>query len=114
MKTKFKTVIKIVAALGIIALICILLLLFPKAAQKVSDWTGIAYSTLQNTLVTVAGIAIGGMLISFGVTALAAVPIVGIVLVAVGLIILGWSLYNSGWFSSNTVPINSSKLNKVA
>lgn len=117
MKTKMKTAFRIVAILAFIVLVCILILAIPGAIKKVSEWTGFASSKIANTLTTTVGVGVGGMLISFGVTALAAVPIVGAVLVIVGLAILVYALWNSGWFSgsSSSIPIDDkSTLQRVA
>lgn len=114
MKTKLKMWFRIIAIVVIVVLICILILAIPGAASKVASWTGTSVQKVKDTAVTIIGIGIGAMLISFGVTALA-VPWVGIALIVVGLAILGWSLWTSGWFGNRgSVPINSPMLNKVA
>ena len=115
MKAKFKKFFMIVGILAILIAICLIVLFVPNASTKVAEWTGTTTQRVRDTAVTIVGVAIGLLLISFGVSALA-VPVVGITLIAIGVSLGGWALYRSGWFgnSATTIPIDDkSKLQKV-
>lgn len=86
-----KFIYKAIAVLAFIVLICFLLMIPPVAAW-VSSTTGIAAQKIRGLAITVAGTAIGLLLVSFGVTALT-VPVVGIVLIGVGIALVAYSLW---------------------
>lgn len=88
---------KIAIALAIIMLLS-LLMSFKPVADVVSKATGVATDTIMNWARIILGTSIGLYLISAGVAALA-VPVVGVILIVVGLALLAWS-----WW-----PIFSSK-----
>jgi hypothetical protein len=104
MKKKSKLIYKIIAVLAFIVLVCFLLMI-PPVADTVAGWTGIASSKIRSAAMTIAGTAVGLLVMSFGVTALAAAPIVGIVLLAVGLALAVyslWPLFSTG----GSIPIS--------
>ena len=107
--------------LGIVAFVVILcmILSFDPVATQVSKVTGMASAKVKGWARTIAGAGVGIMLISFGVTALAAMPIVGIALIVIGLAILAysvWPLFSSGGVGAgaNSGTINSMGVNKAA
>ena len=89
MKKQFKI---FMGFLAIIAVICMILLI-PPVSNWVGAKVGIAGQKIRDIAATVAGAVVGVMLISFGVTALAAAPIVGAALIITGLAMLAYSLY---------------------
>lgn len=115
MKAKFKKFFMFVGILAILVIIALVMLFIPESATKVAEWTGSTTQKVKDTAVAVIGVAIGLLLISFGVAALA-VPFVGGSLIVIGLALGGWAVYNSGWFNgmSGRIPIDDkSKLQKV-
>jgi hypothetical protein len=82
---------KINIALAIIMFLA-LLLSFKPVADVLSNVTGWASNTIQTVARIVLGTAIGLYLISAGVAALA-VPVVGIILIVVGVALVAWSLW---------------------
>lgn len=91
MKPRFKLLYKIAAFLAFLVVLCMILTI-PAVAEKVSNVTGIAADKLKRVGQVIMGSALGLMLVSFGVTALAAVPIVGVLLIVIGLTIAWWAV----------------------
>lgn len=83
----------VLGILAFIVLICIVLM-FPAVSNPVGNAIGVAGSKIRSVAAGVAAAGIGLLLVSFGVTALAAVPVVGIVLIVIGLAALAWGVYS--------------------
>lgn len=83
--------------IGILLFLVILaiIMLFPGPSNAIGNAVGVAGSKIRSVAATVAYAGVGLLLVSFGVTALAAMPVVGIALVVVGLVMVGWALYNA-------------------
>jgi hypothetical protein len=78
----------------LIALVC----LFDTVADTVGGWFNTSGGAVKTTAKTVAGAGIGLMLLSFGVTALAASVFIGAGLIVIGLALLiyaVWPLFTS-------------------
>lgn len=84
--------------IGILVFIVVLvvLLMIPVGGKtlghKVADVIKVPIQKFQNFLVATGTLAMGLLFVSFGVTALAAAPIVGIALIAIGLIGVAWGI----------------------
>ena len=83
--------------LGILLFLVILsvIMLFPGPSNAIGNAVGVAGSKIRSVAATVAYAGVGLLLVSFGVTALAAMPVVGIALIVVGLAMTAWALYNA-------------------
>jgi hypothetical protein len=103
MKKKLKWVYWLIAILAFIILLCFALLI-PPISNKVGEMVGVAGSKIRSVVSTIASAAIGLLLCSFGVTALAAVPVVGVILLVVGLALLAWSVWP---LFSDSAPVNN-------
>lgn len=111
--------IKLLLGVVVFVVIVCMLLSFNPVATQVSKITGMASAKIKGWAQTIAGAGIGIMLISFGVTALAAMPIVGIALLIVGVAVLAysvWPLFASSGVGAGASGgvINSMGVNKAA
>ena len=102
MKSKLKMIYRIIAVLTFVIAVCLIFIFIPPVTAAVSRWTGIAADKITSTMSMVFSSAVGLLLISFGVTALAALPIVGAILIGIGVVILIWALWPL--FSSKPKP----------
>lgn len=91
MKGKFKGIYKIIAFLAFVVLICFIIMI-PPVGKWVEEKAGVAAGSIRGIAATVAGVSLGIMIALIGVAALS-VPIVGIVIIAIGLAILTYSLW---------------------
>lgn len=110
---KVKVIYKVIGFLAFIVLIA-LLLCIPQVSDQVAKATGWASSKIRSVAATVVGAAVGLMFISFGITALAALPVVGIALIVIGIALLAYSLWPLFKSDAATIPIGATGLNKVA
>jgi hypothetical protein len=97
MKRKTPLIYKILIFVGFIALLAMLLML-PMVSNKVGEWTGIAGDKIRGAAQTVAGIAIGVALVTWGIAALA-LPVLGGVMIVAGLAMIAynvWPLFTGG------------------
>ncbi len=76
----------------IVVMLLALILSFDRVSTFVGATLNIAAGKVQNTARTVLGVAIGIYMISSGVAALA-IPIIGISLLVVGVVLVGYSLW---------------------
>lgn len=82
---------KIVGALGIIVIICMIILL-PPVSEKIADMAGSTGDKVRGWAQTIAGLAVGTMLVTWGIGALA-VPMLGVIMIAAGLAMIAWNLW---------------------
>jgi hypothetical protein len=92
MKKKPKPLFKFITFVAIVTAVAMLLWQVPAASNWFAGVIGTTGEAIRNTAATIVGIGIGVMLISFGVAALS-VPVLGVVLVVIGLAMLGYSLW---------------------
>ena len=78
--------------LGVVVVVCMVLLI-PSASDRVAKWTGSTGDKIRGAAETIAGIAIGLILVTFAIAAVGAMPIVAGVLFAAGLAVLLWNVY---------------------
>lgn len=80
--------------MGVLVILMFLatVLSFSKVGEMVGGWIGVAGGTVTTLARSVLGASVGLYLISTGVAALA-VPVLGIALIAVGLVILAYSVW---------------------
>jgi len=83
----------ITGILTFIVLFALLLNMWPAASDSVAKVFKTTGQKVRAVAQTVIGVGVGLILVSFGVTALAVAPIVGVVLIVIGLVLAGWTLY---------------------
>ncbi len=105
MKKGIKIFLAVIAFIVIIALIC-LITPVSDAVGKMVGWTG---DKIKSVAATVASLGVGILLVTVGVTALAAAPIVGVALIVIGLVSIGYALWPL--FTSSST---GGQLNKIA
>lgn len=91
MKSKLKFVYKVVGFLAFLVVLA-LVLSIPAVERSVVKVTGIAQDKLRSVVRVVAGAGLGLMLVSLGVTALAAIPVAGMLLIVIGLFTLWYAV----------------------
>jgi len=110
---KSKFLYKVIAVLAFIILLAILLM-FPPVYNTVSKATGIAATKIRNVATTVASVGIGLMLVAIGAVSFAAAPVVGLVLIGIGLAVTGYFLWRFLPMSSTTTTgIGDAGLQKI-
>jgi hypothetical protein len=107
-KKGFITWLVLLSIVIVLAMLC----LFDPVAETVGKWTGVAADKIKTTAKTVVGAAIGLLLISYGVAALA-VPILGGALIVIGVALLAYSLWPL-FTSSSSSSVEKTGLQKVA
>jgi len=91
MKSKTKTLYKIIAFVAIIVLIAMIILI-PPVGTWVAKTTGIDGSKLRGIAQTVVAAGIGLILVMAGIAAMA-VPIVGVTLILIGVGAIAWAVW---------------------
>lgn len=109
MKGKMKGIYKVIAFLAFVVLICFIIMI-PPVGKWVEEKAGVASGAIRGVASTIAGVSLGIMIALIGVAALS-VPIVGIVIIAIGLAILTYSLWP--WISGKKASGTSTGLEKI-
>lgn len=102
MKKASKKFIIWTVALAIIIILALLMLFFPKVADKVGEAVGKPGSVIRNFALTMLTLCVGLMFVSWGVAALALSPVLGGALIVIGVSMVFYSMYTSGWFTSSS------------
>lgn len=92
MKKKLKGMTILILIISVIVIIALILLIDP-VRNWVSKKTGVAADKIKFVAATVAGTGVGLILMSFGITALAAFTPLGIALVVIGLAMVVYSMW---------------------
>lgn len=82
---------KVIAALGVIVIICMILLI-PPVGDKVGAMVNIAGSTIRSWAQMIAGIAIGAIMVLTAIVFAGSMPIVAGIVALAGLGMLIWNL----------------------
>lgn len=101
---------KLIALMAFVVVVCIILLI-PPVTAKVATMTGITSAKIKYVAQTIIGAGVGLMLISFGVAALTA-PIVGIILIGIGITLLAYSLWPL-FKGSSPMTVSTNNLNSM-
>lgn len=109
MKTSAKIVYKFIGFLVIVAIVAMLLMV-PPVQKAVAKATGAAEDKIRFVAGTIAGTAIGLILVNFGIVALASIPVVGIALILAGLALAAYALYPLFKKEASTVVMKPSSL----
>lgn len=91
MKGKMKLTMKLIVFLAVIVFIAMLILI-PPITERVATLTGWTTDKIKTLAKTVVGSGLGLILVNFGVAALA-VPLVGVLLIVIGLALTAYSVY---------------------
>jgi len=103
MKKRSKAMVYIMIGL-VLLIILSLLCLFTPVANRVGGWVGKTGDQIKSIAQTVAGIALGILLVTWGIAALE-IPPLGIGMIVAGLGMLGWNIYPL--FSSSTTTVST-------
>jgi len=96
MKKRIPFIYKILIGIGLILLLAMLLMV-PAVQTQVSTITKVPAATIRTWAQTIAGIALGAALVTWGIAALA-IPILGGMMIIAGLALIAyavWPLFNS-------------------
>jgi len=95
-----KRFIYIVLMIAGLVLILSLILMIPPVGEKVAKTLNVASDKFKMVVRTIAGIALGVLLVGWGIAALTGMPVLGAVMIIGGLGMLAWNLWPL--FSSST------------
>jgi hypothetical protein len=97
MKRRVPAIYKFLIFVGVVAVLAMLLML-PWVSDKVGAMFGVAGDKIRTVAQTVAGVAIGVALVTWGIAALA-LPVLGGIMIVAGLAMIAynvWPLFSGG------------------